>query len=1259
MTGDPSRRRGILALTGGLLPAARIMVLPHGRDISAEQLELIVGRKFSVERFASLCNAVSWALGDQARLPQVSFTERVSVKDNGIDGEWSIDVPQEASETGLLRRGRNVLQYKKRDITASDRAAVIAKLRRELRGAGGEVERRTGMAVDRYTLFTNVDVAHEQKRDLKEAIGDGSQHEMDVLLIGGAELASLLNSLPHLRSAFFATSQFATWSARAEGFAKQVYPPGDVEFVGRAVELAAAKNAIDNPDVRVLSISGPPSIGKTRLTLRATEHRPLQTVFVLDPVSLKVTELLALATPKTETLVVVEDPDRASVENLIEAVLSSPELKLIVTLPTTETTQKVNFARDPRIKSLRLRGLEEKESQELLQAAGAIDYSIASWVIDQAGGNPGVLLTAASIGSKLRIEGPSFLEQIGLAFEAKAQELMGVDAIASLRLLAVMTPVGCSGQPAHELQVICQHFGGPIDLNRVLNLIPRFENAGFVRRSGSYVEVVPPLFANYSASCALRGRPSELVSLLAVLPDKRRLFRRMALLSKDATADFWNDLFGNEGPCRDLTTALQHSELLRLIAPAVPEQLGKLILQGLEAMSHDERLRIDGGDRRNLMWALEELLFRRRTSEAALRSVGLLAEAETERLGNNASEIFKECFHPLHPQFPLPLPARLQVLREQLRPERTIETRLLAVQAISEAFVRHGVVMLRRTMGPDPLDARPELTCGEVWTYWSALLEQLITLMDGEDQEVAAKAASILPDAIAEYILQSPPDHGIRLLEDLVPRVLRGTARVRIADLAAALHLARQGLHEGDPRYEENGERLGRLISSIDESSYAIRIKRWVGSWEFGERVTDERGEAIFHGKLMARRLAQEAVRNENSLTADLFEWLISEEAKRAPEFFYWLGVYDTPRRWLVEIQRIGESQFGEKAFASYMGGLSKVDSEFVGRRLDELTGKGCVHGEGIVGATRFLRADAAAVRRIVSLVQNHRVDPAHTGRSLSGGGWMTPLSSDEAFVLLQAVAGEDVRNSAAVVDFLAMWVHHGKALDGDLGEFAWRCLELAPKIGRRDAHDFDMVAGALSPTNPGRAFALLAALVRQPYDAQTWNPLDFHGRSSFLNALRAIDRRRVLTLLIEASKESPLQKHQISWHVSEFLDQSADSDVLIEIARASEANAETVLGWIRPSREGFWPIVFAIFEAYPESDTLRHGIASAVYERGHVIVGPVSDHTRARAAAILDVLQERNTPDTIKPLLERFAVALQEQAERERQDELDREVNM
>ena len=64
-------------------------MLSHGQRITKEEFEITTSY-WSPNEFASLCNAVVWASARRQGTVLPSFTERVYVKDKGIDAEYVI-----------------------------------------------------------------------------------------------------------------------------------------------------------------------------------------------------------------------------------------------------------------------------------------------------------------------------------------------------------------------------------------------------------------------------------------------------------------------------------------------------------------------------------------------------------------------------------------------------------------------------------------------------------------------------------------------------------------------------------------------------------------------------------------------------------------------------------------------------------------------------------------------------------------------------------------------------------------------------------------------------------------------------------------------------------------------------------------------------------------------------------------------------------------------------------------------------------------
>ena len=1247
------------------------MSLIHGKSITSEEIEHIVSRRFTPKLFASLCNAIAWASAGRRCSSLPSFTERVNAKDRGIDVEWQTELPDDHNYSSpLLGPGWNVFQYKKRDIFAQGRDKTFSNLKTGLKSAVKDLHEKTGRRPDRYTLFTNLDLIHDQKISLKQKILEDYDQpdKIHVEVVGAAELSSFLNSLPHLRSAFFAPAKFSTWEEAWHAHTRQKIFGANVELIGRDKELGILCSFIDDTKVRVIVLSGPPNIGKTRLVLQATAHRPIETVVALDPRSMNVSDLLSLESPGMETIVIIEDPDPDRADEFVNQVFAHKNLKLLITLPIAENAPAPNFGQDERLQVIRLDPLSDSQAQELLKVAGAkFDYSIESWVIQQAGGNPGILLLAASLGTDLRKTAETFVDDVAKTFEQKARRELGDRAIEILRLLSLLTHVGIRGAFFKEIEAICTLFGNGIHPNEILNSLPRLESAGIVQIRGSYAEVLPPLFANSLATSALRGRFTELYILFTVLNQaaQLRLIRRLQAVKGDEVSHFWDKLFGPNGLLKDLPTALANRYLLRPVAEACPERIARLIEEGLKSMALEERFAIVGNVRRELIWAIERLLFCKRTSIAAIRCLAMLAEAETENYANNATGVFCECFHPFHPQLPLPLQDRLNLLNEILSPERSVKLRLIGVKAIESGLRRMGAITLRRSNGPIPLDARPSMTYGDVSNYIEGLVDLLMTVAQSEEPELTKSARVTLPHAIAECAIQARPETAIERFQIIIDWAIKHGMPISISNLAESLRLAHRVFTERRDKadrltaikFQDYAQRIEALISLIDKGDFSIRLKRWAGNWtpEDHEYEIEKSGKDMYRYERELQALAEEAIKNPGNLTDDHLTWLCSEEAKKAHTFFWWLGKMDSDRKWVAKIEEIGANKNGVTVFSAYFGGLSLTNREFVSKRLDELTEAGQVMAEAIVSATGYLGGDMAGVKRMEMLIRGGRVDPVFVERVLSCGGWINSLSPNEYLRLLKAIVGPEMNNAPVVIDFLRMWLHAKRPIEGELAEFAWQCLEAAQPIKGNDTYNCDWLASNLAQYDPERGFKLLEKLLTQPYEKKYWNPIDHRRQNKFWSILRKADRKRALRFVLSLALRDPLQR--ITWDLHEIIDQESDADILITFALEGKRQAELVCECITAGRPCFWPIALKIIEKYPDSRKIQDTLARSVEQRDW-LWEVYSIHLENCRRDVERVLNDATTPVAARPWLKRLELSLRAEAERQLILEIDEEVN-
>lgn len=1267
------------------------MSLIHGRAISSQEIEDMVSRhrRFDPREFASLCNAVAWASAGRNCTSLPSFTERVNVKDGGIDAEWQTNLPDGPTyHSSLLGPGWNVFQYKKRDIFAQGREKTFASLRAGLKGEVNNLYHRTGRRPDRYVLFTNVDLTHEteaegaarpQKKELKKAILEGydESDSLHIEIVGAAELASLLNDLPHLRAAYFAPANYKTWQRFSLDHTKKKSAlfGKRVELIGREQELVKLRSMLDDARIRAVVLSGAHNIGKTRLAIEATAHRPNETVVALDPRSMTASELLSLESPATETIVIIEDPDPEASQTFVDQVLATGALKLLITLPTAEDAPAPNFGRDDRVQLVRVNPLANSQAQSLLRATGVKwNYNTESWVLQQAGGNPGILLLACNLGGELRHTVASFTEDVAEAFERRIRGKLGNRGLEELKLLSLLTHIGFRGKPDQELKTVCSLFAPTLQPHVIMNDLRRLENAGVVRLGGSYAEVVPPLFANWLASSMLRQHPLELLALFARLsqPARLRLLRRLRSLPQEDVGIFWEEMFGESGLFKDLSSALASPYMLRLVAGTVPKNVSRLLETSIRSMSIEDRLSMTGTKRRELVWTLEELLFHRETSKTALRCLALLAEAETEDYGNNATGIFCACFRPSHPQLPLPLQERLELLEEILDPQQPIQLQKVGVKAIEVGLRRMGFGMpLHHSKGPKPLDPPTPVTNGEVWDYLERLGDLLMLAAQSDKPELAQCAVDILPQTIAEVTIQARPRAGAAKFQVLAGWVLSNEVSVSVAKLATGLRLACDALSTRIDRFageadtkvlQQCVDEIGALIQQLDRADFSIRLRRWAGerTGDDHEYETDDDGHRIYRVDRELRTLAKEVVDTPEALTDDLLAWLQSSRAKKAYIFFWHLGEEDIERRWLPVIEIRAVELGGVGSFVSYFGSLAKIEESFARERLDELVRAGDVRPEAIVGATRYLHGNLKDVKRVEKLIQDRGVDPVRVEQALSSG-WIDSLSDGEYLRFLKVVAGPDLEYAAAAIDSLGMWLGKEKNLQGELSEFAWQCLESAPAImADHHEYDFDRLAATLVPADPSRGFRLLENLLRSPYSSKSWNPFGLYSNDMFWRALCEVDRSRASRIVLTIALDDSLQQWGLRWDVYALINKELDTDLLIEYALEKDEHAQLVCESISTKRPDFWLVALSIIEKYPNNERIESALARGVEQirGGEFISGPYSLHLKACREEVKHVLDDPETPTIARPWLERLESSLQVRAERELVTEIDEEVN-
>lgn len=208
----------------------------------------------------------------------------------------------------------------------------------------------------------------------------------------------------------------------------------------------------------------------------------------------------------------------------------------------------------------------------------------------------------------------------------------------ALGLLALFERLGFEDELSPETKIVCKAFG----VNEALfRETVRREEGRFVSPAGRYRQVTPRLLAIWLAERFIRARRETLPASIAKLPDSlmNAFSEQMALFAGDT---FVTSLIEEilESPPFVEGGILQLSEgasrLLRASAEITPAATAAALERLADGVSNEDLLKFDTG-RRNVVWALELLVWFEEAFEAAASLLFRLAIAENETWANNAS----------------------------------------------------------------------------------------------------------------------------------------------------------------------------------------------------------------------------------------------------------------------------------------------------------------------------------------------------------------------------------------------------------------------------------------------------------------------------------------------------------------------------------------------------------------------------------------------------------------------------------------------
>jgi hypothetical protein len=400
------------------------------------------------------------------------------------------------------------------------------------------------------------------------------------------------------------------------------------------------------------------------------------------------------------------------------------------------------------------------------------------------------------------------------------------------------------------------------------------------------------------------------------------------------------ELLGPDGPFMsnpDIFNGDRGARFFRYLAKADPEGALKCLKKTIGRWSNDQLLGFVNG-RRQIVWALEEIIQYEKLFIDGAKLLLDLALAETESYTNNATGVFTSLFriteHRPFATTEAPPDVRFQVLKETIESDDK-DKRLLGLRSADVALTRISIGSPIRS--PKVFGQRPKLwvpkTWGDLFDAYRQVWRYLASRIDQFDQDEQQQVGEILVKNARGLNMLSEP------LGEMVIQTFKALSQKPYIGKKKLLEMVAQILHfEGKVMQKEIREQWEKLKADLTGTDFDSRLRRYL-SMHLIEDHYDENGKPANQTGEKIEALANEAVDLPQRLISHL-PWIIKEESQNVFRFGYQLGKRDQARVLydpIIKAQKEGSGCTNGIFLGGYLRALFEDDSDGFSQLIHDL----------------------------------------------------------------------------------------------------------------------------------------------------------------------------------------------------------------------------------------------------------------------------------------------------------------------------------
>lgn len=878
--------------------------IDHIAQLSPEQLSQLLHILLKIE--AEKNSLDNW---------EILVPQKITVADGGEDGRitWN-GIP---ATTNWLKNKLTIFQNKATDLPPLKcyEEILIPKVKRQPRKLKPQIE-EVVLNNGCYVLFTNQDLNPNQKNKriakFRNAIKDTNHANyatFDIRVYDGNQIKDWANeniaAVTFIQSCIGITrlTNFRTWGEWKNDMAGSQIP-----FQSNDVLLNNIKQIrMELKREKVVRVIGHSGLGKTRMVLETfrevadqPEIKAQQSQLVYYDIGMGSLESLTgyiLSHRNHQSgIIVIDNCDENSHNAISGLVRSLGNFKVITIDFSSQTNERSIIKLDRETQKDIVQNIVEEEFKETLTKTDK------EFISSQSEGYPQMAILfsdsvrAAGGLKRLNNELPQdFLKK--LVFGRNSESDFEFEII---KACSVMSSFGfvddnistvlrqeekdiLTKQTDYVRKRICDKFhGNEISAKEFYKVCLKYKATNIIEQRGTRIMVKPTPLAINLAAVWWRETPHDTIrEILSELKDDelgKLLVERLSELDQlDKAKEIVNELWGANSPfgtAEVLNTSLG-SLLFRYVVEVNPIATAQALENAFGKMSKEEVLKIDEG-RRNLVWALEKLCFRKETFNIASKILYSFAVSENETWGNNSTNQFRQLFQLFLAGTETNLTERLEIIRWGLskNDDKYTELAILAMGRglLNDHYTRMGGAEKQGSSAPLE-DYKPNWK--EIFDYWSELI-RILTEISCSTHTLSELAK----EKISQSIRTTIRDGQFNLIQDSIKKIISVKGNLwpeALNNLKMTI-----GYEEYLPKaIIEQVKELITLLTPTDIKNQLL-LKITKPEWDTDEK--DENGHYIDKQKLNAEAFAQELIAKNISWT-DYIEDLLQGEQREGFNF--------------------------------------------------------------------------------------------------------------------------------------------------------------------------------------------------------------------------------------------------------------------------------------------------------------------------------------------------------------------------------------